>query len=68
MQTIPAKPKGALQKQYLLGYKLQVILSESGVSQNRMLRIANAHDITLYKESYLQMMGCTLLDYRPFYQ
>jgi len=64
--NLPAKGYSAIQKQYFVGYKLDLIVSESGVPHNMMITPANVHDINYLKEAELQMMDCTLLGDRAY--
>ncbi len=62
----PKKGYSAIIKQYIIGYKIHLIVSKQGVPADLMITSANVHDINYLKESDLEIMNCALIGDRAY--
>lgn len=61
IENAPKKGYSATNKQYIIGYKIHLIVSKQGVPADLMITPANVHDINFLKERELELINCTLL-------
>lgn len=62
----PKKGYSATNKQFIIGYKLHLIVSKMGTPVDMIITPANVHDINFLKESELQLMNCDLIGDRAY--
>ncbi len=65
-QNLPRKGYSATTKQYIIGYKIHLIVSKAGVPSDAMITSANVHDINFLKQAELEIMNCMLIGDRAY--
>jgi hypothetical protein len=65
-ENAPKKGYSAITKQFIIGYKIHLIVSKQGVPADLMITPANVHDINFLKENELEILNCTLLGDRAY--
>ena len=65
-ENSPRKGYSSILKQYIIGYKIHLIVSKQGVPADFVLTPANVHDINYLKENELELLNCTLIGDRAY--
>ena len=60
------KRRLSISLQFIIGYKLHLIVSKQGTPVDMMVTPANVHDINFLKENELQLMNCELIGDRAY--
>jgi len=66
VDNTPKKGYSAIIRQYIIGYKIHLIVSKQGVPADLKITPANVHDINYLKESDLEIMNCALIGDRAY--